>query len=53
MVKPDDKESAAKAAYAAQQKAREQRLAKALRENLRRRKAPGSAVSDPTDDSGR
>ncbi|MDB5461517.1 MAG: hypothetical protein JWO72_3258 [Caulobacteraceae bacterium] len=53
MAKPDDKESAAKAAYAAQQKAREQRLAKALRENLRRRKAPGLPASDPTESGGR
>ncbi len=51
MAKPPNISPAAEAALAAQQKAREQRLAKALRDNLRRRKAP-QAPSDSADSEG-
>ena len=48
MVKPPNMSPAAQAALAVQQKEREARLAKALRANLRRRKAPAaSAAGDP------
>ena len=53
MAKPDGKEGAAETIEAQRKIAREQRLAKALRDNLRRRKAPGSSESEPTDGGGR
>jgi hypothetical protein len=52
MAKPDGKEGAAQTVEERRKIAREQKLAKALRDNLRRRKAPGSAESEPTDGGG-
>jgi hypothetical protein len=53
MAKPDNPNAAAEPGLTAQQKAREQRLAKALRQNLRRRKAPAATPADTADDDGR
>jgi hypothetical protein len=53
MVKRDGEQGGAATAEARQKAAREQRLAKALRDNLRRRKAPGPSESGPADGGGR
>ena len=47
MAKSGKMSPAAEAALAAQQKLREQRLGQALRQNLRRRKAPAAPAVDP------
>jgi hypothetical protein len=49
MSKPDSKQAGPLTPEERQKAAREQRLAKALRDNLRRRKAPAPAASEPTD----
>jgi hypothetical protein len=49
MSTPDGKQGAILTPDERQKAAREQRLAKALRDNLRRRKAPAPDPSGPTD----
>jgi hypothetical protein len=49
MSKPDGKQAAVLTPEERQKAAREQRLAKALRDNLRRRKAPAPDPSEPTE----
>jgi hypothetical protein len=50
MAKPNDPQAPAQGPDTRQKTAREQRLAKALRENLRRRKAPGAPPAEPIDE---
>jgi hypothetical protein len=52
MATNDDRQACIDAETARQQTQREQRLAKALRANLRRRKTPASRESDPDDKGG-
>ncbi len=52
MSKPDGKSARPRAVPTGEQAAREQRLAKALRENLRRRKAPAAAEEPGPADEG-
>jgi hypothetical protein len=49
MSKPDGKQTGVLTPEEREKAAREQRLAKALRDNLRRRKAPAPDPSTPTD----
>jgi hypothetical protein len=49
MSKPDGKQAAVPTPEERQKAAREQRLAKALRDNLRRRKAPAPDSSELVD----
>ena len=49
MSKPDGKQTAVLSPEQREKAAREQRLAKALRDNLRRRKAPAPTPSEPTE----
>jgi hypothetical protein len=53
MAKPDNTNAASEPIRSAEQKAREQRLAKALRENLRRRKAPAASPAGEPENDGR
>ena len=53
MAKMDNPKLASGPGPSSEQKAREQRLAKALRENLRRRKAPPANAADAAENDGR